>query len=108
MVRKGNRTIIIPSQSYLDYKKEVMPQLRAIKKKQKIKTIADACNIKMVFYRGDRRRCDLSNLQEALLDLLVDAEIIEDDNYNIVSFMDGSTVYYDKENPRTEVEITIL
>lgn len=62
----------------------------------------------MVFYRGDRRRCDLSNLQEALLDLLVDAEIIEDDNWQIVSRMDGSTVYYDKDNPRTEVEITIL
>ena len=53
-----------------------------------------------------RRRVDLTNLQEALCDLLVHYNIIEDDNCKIVTTMDGSYVGYDKENPRTEVEIT--
>jgi hypothetical protein len=32
--------------------------------------------------------------------------VIEDDNSNVVVSVDGSRVLYDKENPRTEVEIT--
>jgi hypothetical protein len=40
-----------------------------------------------------------------LHDILVKAKVLEDDNYKIVIGTDGSRVYYDKENPRTEVEI---
>ena len=49
---------------------------------------------------------DLVNLEEALCDLLVAYGVIEDDNCRIVASMDGSRVSYDKDNPRTEVEIT--
>lgn len=66
------------------------------------------CNVKAVFYRKDRRKVDLANLQEALLDILVKYGLIEDDNYTIVGGMDGSRVYVDKEHPRTEVTITWL
>lgn len=52
-----------------------------------------------------RRRVDLVNLQEALCDILVKYGVLKDDNRNIVATMDGSMVLYDKENPRTEVEI---
>lgn len=52
-----------------------------------------------------RRRVDLCNLHEALCDVLVKYGVLEDDNSNIVVSMDGSRVFYDKENPRTEVEI---
>lgn len=62
-------------------------------------------NIKAVFYMPTRRRVDLVNLQEALLDVLVKYRVIEDDNSKIVYSMNGSYVDYDKENPRTEVEI---
>lgn len=62
-------------------------------------------NVKMVFYMPTRRRVDLVNLQEAALDLLVLAGVLADDNSAIVAAMDGSRVYYDKERPRTEVEI---
>lgn len=36
----------------------------------------------------------------------MEAEILADDNRNIVASVDGSVVLYDKENPRTEVTIT--
>jgi Holliday junction resolvase RusA-like endonuclease len=51
------------------------------------------------------RRVDLVNLQEATLDVLVKYGAIIDDNSLIVASMDGSRVYYDKENPRTEIYI---
>ena len=63
-------------------------------------------NLQAVYYRQDKRRVDLANLHEALLDILVKYNIIEDDNSNIIASMDGSKVQYDKENPRTEIIIT--
>ena len=98
---KTGRPFIMPSQRYKTYEKnaeQYMPQLD--------KPIDYSINLKAVFYMPTRRRVDLTNLQEALCDLLVHYNIIEDDNCKIVTTMDGSYVGYDKENPRTEVEIT--
>ena len=98
--------LLIQSQSFLDYKFNVLPQLQQIKKKNKItEPIGQPVNLKCVYFRGDKRRCDLLNLLNATADLLVEAGILEDDNYNIVISTDGSRVFYDKENPRTEIEI---
>ena len=63
-------------------------------------------NVKCIFYRSTRIRCDLVNLEEAILDVLTRYEIIADDNFNIVATMDGSTVLIDKDNPRIEITIT--
>lgn len=97
---KTGRPFIMPSQRYKTYEKnaeQYMPQLD--------EPIDYSINLKAVFYMPTRRRVDLTNLQEALCDLLVHYNIIEDDNCKIVTTMDGSYVGYDKENPRTEVEI---
>jgi Holliday junction resolvase RusA-like endonuclease len=53
-----------------------------------------------------RRRTDLTNLLEAVDDLLVHAGIIADDHYGIVEAHDGSRCFVDKDNPRTEITIT--
>ena len=53
-----------------------------------------------------RRRVDLTNLLEALDDMLVKAEVIKDDCRDIVAGHDYSRVFYDKENPHIDVEIT--
>ena len=63
-------------------------------------------NVKALYYRGDRRMCDLANLHEALHDLLVHWEILKDDNFKIIAATDGSRWMYDKERPRTEITIT--
>ena len=73
-----------------------------------IKTIKEPVNVQAVFYMPTRRRVDLVNLQEALLDVMVRYCVIADDNSEIVCSMDGSRVEYDKQNPRTEVTITYL
>ena len=52
-----------------------------------------------------RRKCDITNLLQATCDMLVKYGVIEDDNYTIISSVDGTEVFYDKENPRCEIYI---
>lgn len=97
--KKTGKPILLPSPQYIQYQKDAhwfMP---------KMETIEEPVNVKAIFYMPTRRRVDLVNLQEALLDVLVYYEILADDNCQIVYSMDGSYVDYDKDKPRTEVEI---
>lgn len=64
--------------------------------------------VKCVFYMKTRRKVDKSNLEAAVHDILVDCLILTDDNRDIIASTDGSRVYYDKENPRVEIEISPL
>jgi Holliday junction resolvase RusA-like endonuclease len=97
------RPIIMPSKLYKDYEiecKKYVPKIEC--------PINCPINIKCTYYMPTRRKCDLTNLLEATDDMLVHYKIIEDDNYSIIVGHDGSRVYYDKVNPRTEIEITYL
>ena len=69
-------------------------------------TIDYPITLRCIYYMPTRRKVDLCNLLEATCDMLVHHKVISDDNSGIVCSHDGSRVYYDKENPRTEVEIT--
>ena len=70
--------------------------------------ISEPVNVKCIFYREKEIRCDLTNLLEAILDILRVHGIIDDDNRNIVYSVDGSRVLCDRENPRTEITITTV
>lgn len=67
--------------------------------------ISSPVNVKCLFYRDSNRRCDLTNLLEAIDDILVHYGILEDDNFHIIHSHDGSRVYIDKERPRIEIVI---
>ena len=102
--RRNGSLMLIQSQNYIDFASSAKPQLlEQYKDKQ---TIDYAVNVKLIYYRADNRRTDLVNLQNATLDILVDANVLADDNYKIVQSCDGSRVYVDKDNPRTEIYIT--
>lgn len=92
---------IIPSKKYREFEQECLWQITGTYKKK----IDYPVNIKAVFYMESRRRVDLTNLLEALDDMLVKAEVIADDNRDIIASHDGSLVLYDKTSPRIEVEI---
>lgn len=64
-------------------------------------------NIQAIYYRKTKRTVDLTNLNGALHDILTINGVIEDDSYKYVAATDGSRVRFDKENPRTEVIITV-
>ena len=65
-------------------------------------------NIKYLFYMKTKRRVDLSNLIEVDDDILTHYAIIKDDSTQFVGGHDGSRVFYDKDNPRTEIVISKL
>lgn len=62
-------------------------------------------NLKCTFYVTDRRKRDIVNLLNAMQDILVKYNVIADDNYNIVSSIDGSKIIYRKNKPETIIEI---
>lgn len=95
---KGKR-MIIPSKAYRQYEKDTSLFVPKLKINEKV-------NVKAVFYMKTKRKVDLTNLNEALHDMLVHAGCLEDDNCAIIASTDGSRVRYDRENPRTEVTIT--
>lgn len=97
---KGGRPIIIPSAAYKMYEREARAFLTPVEA-----PINYPVNVKCLYYMPTRRRVDLVNLQECTLDVLVKYGVLEDDESKIVVSMDGSRVFYDKKNPRTEVII---
>lgn len=104
IIKAKGRLMVIPSKQYRDYEKacaEFIPQMP-------FHMFDCPVNVECVYYMPTHRRVDLVNLQEATLDVLVKYGILKDDNSNIVASMDGSRVLYDKENPRTEIEILEL
>ena len=99
VVRRGRYTKILPSEAYVEYAERSRPQCPALK-------INEPINIEAHYYRATLRKVDITNLESALLDVLVEAQTIVDDNCKIVVSTDGSRVFKDKDNPRTEVVIT--
>lgn len=63
-----------------------------------------SCKIRMTYYFEDKKRRDTLNYDKMIMDGLVEANIIEDDNYDVVKEITiiGSC---DKDNPRVEIEI---
>lgn len=97
--RKTGKPQYIPSKEFKEYEKEAavfVPRLH----------ISTPVNVQAIYYRASKKRVDLTNLHEALHDLLVDCGCLEDDNANIIIGTDNSRVMIDRKNPRTEVTIT--
>lgn len=100
--RKTGKPFIMPSKKYKEYEKTAAWHLNP----RPASPIDREVNIKCLFYMPTRRRTDLTNLLEAIDDLLVSTRIIKDDHYEIVAAHDGSRCLYDKNNPRTEIIIS--
>lgn len=97
----NGRPMVLPSKPYKEYEKkckEYIPVLRE-------PPINYPINLKVHYYMQTKRKCDITNLLQATCDILVKYAVLEDDNYTIVSSVDGTKVEYDKENPRAEIYI---
>ena len=93
--------MLIQSKEYKQYEHDVGFFLKKIPQ-----PIDKPVNVKCIFYRKNAIRCDQSNLIAAIDDILVKYGILADDNFKVIAGHDGSRVYIDKDNPRTEIEIT--
>lgn len=97
--KKGTR-FVAPSVEYERYERDA---LRLLPKAAQ--PISTTVNVKLIFFMSNRRRVDLVNLIEAANDILVRRGILLDDHSGIIVSHDGSRVLYDRERPRTEIEI---
>ena len=97
--RKTGKRFIHPSERYTQYEKDFMLLCPPIP------CIDYPVNIKALYYMPTKRKVDLINLHSALHDCLVKKGVLLDDNCSIIVSTDGSRVFYDKVNPRTEVYI---
>lgn len=101
LVNRGTgKPFVMPSKKYKEYETAAMYFIPRQKS-----AIDYPVNVKCLFYMETRRKCDLTNMLEAVDDIMVKAGLLEDDNYTVIESHDGSRVLYDKKNPRTEVYI---
>ena len=101
--QKTGKHFIYPSKQYKEF--EQMAGWAFSGKDTELK-IDYPVNVACHYYMKTRRKVDLVNLLEATNDVLVKYGILEDDNCKIVVSHDGSRIFYDKENPRTEIIIS--
>jgi len=104
IVKHGNKSSLMQGEAYLQYEQDCLRQITC---KHKL-AINSPINIKAIYYRKNAISCDLTNLLSATHDILTKAGVIADDNFKIVKSVDGSRVEIDRENPRTEIEITLI
>lgn len=94
---RGNRPCLFPSKNYTAWHKDALLQLLG---KQKI----ESKELTITFYVDSIRKYDLSNKTESIMDTLVDAGLLIDDNYLEVPILHLKHGGIDKLNPRCEIE----
>jgi hypothetical protein len=94
---RGNRPCMFPSKNYTEWHKQALAQIVG---KGKI----NSNNLQITFYSGDNRKFDLTNKAESIMDTLVDAGLLEDDNYSIIGDLHLLFGGVDKDNPRCEID----
>lgn len=100
-IKRGNHIFMVPSEAHEAWHTEQMLQLRGIQ----TTPLSKITCISIEFYPPDKRAGDLSNKAESIMDLLVDAGIIEDDNWFVVPTLILSLGRVDKKTPRAEILI---
>jgi len=98
--QRTRKPFVAQSELYKQFEKDCgyfMPKLK--------EPINKPVNLKCTFIVPDRKKRDLTNLENAIADILVKYQILEDDNYNIVAGWDGSRIVYQKGVAKTIIEI---
>ncbi|RTL11274.1 MAG: hypothetical protein EKK54_08070 [Neisseriaceae bacterium] len=102
IVMRNGKPRIIPSKQYLQYEKDAGWYLNGKK------APAGVLNIQAEYYMAKNCRVDITNLHNALHDLLVKYGVIVDDSFKFIGGTDGSRVRVDPKYPRTEITITVM
>ena len=97
---KTKRPFISQSRIYKEFEQECGYYLNKYKL-----NIDYPVNIKCTFIVPDKRKRDLTNLENAIADILVKYNVLKDDNYNIIQSWDGSRITYEKGKEEIIIEI---
>ena len=105
--KKNSRIVLpngrnIPSKRYQEWHESALLQVRAMTINHN--TISHPVMISLSFFHGDLKKRDSDNGTSSILDTLVDAGVLQDDNWEIVRVY---TVYnhYDKGHAMCEIDI---
>lgn len=89
----------MPSENHEEWHRQAIKQLYGIK------PIENITSVVLTFYPSSKRKGDLSNKAESIMDLLVDGGVLEDDNWFVVKHLILLFGAVDPKNPRVEIDI---
>ena len=98
---KNNKLFKTPSSAYRSWHKESCKQLSILKGC----TVESPSHVEITIFAPDKRKSDLTNKAESIMDLLVDNGIMKDDNWFVVPKINLVFGGVDKFNPRAEITI---
>lgn len=101
IVCRGNRPLLLPSESYVKWHAEAMGELKPQIKGEKI---IKCEKIKIEFWHKYQRKWDLDNKASTIFDALVDVGILEDDNWSVVPHLE--LIYVQAKVNKTLIFIT--
>ncbi len=92
--------MIIPSAAYTKWHVEASTQID-----RQFFAVGNVQEVQLEFWLPDKRRTDLTNKAESVMDLLVDTGVIEDDNWQVIPriLLHGAGI--DRKNPRVHILI---
>lgn len=100
---RGGKMFKFPNSRYQSWHKDAIKTL-----KTPHKCFDKVSLVHLTIYGDTKRKFDLSNKAESIMDLLVDVGYLKDDNYEVVPKLILEYGGQDKENPRCEIEIQML
>ena len=102
---RGGRRYLVPSNNHKAWHTEQMLELWKMNKKAKLPHITEKAFFTLTFFAGDKRRADLTNKAESVMDLLKDYGVIEDDNWFVCGSVRLEFGGVDKGKPRVCIDI---
>lgn len=99
----GRRPVSLPGKTYKNWHKSMEGVSKFFTKPKE--AIDYPISAEITIYPRTKRRFDISNKIESIMDFLVDIEVLKDDNFNIVKSITGHFGGIDIENPRAVVII---
>lgn len=96
--RRTKKPMLISSENYKQWENAATKQMGIEADIDDIGVISYPVKVSIQFDPKDKRRRDLSNMAEGVLDCLVDAKVLADDNYNIVRILELYKTDYETDN----------
>lgn len=103
LVYAGHRPVLISSKAYMAWHTLACHEVKLQMPRNLLLSGPNQADI--TIFAATRRKEDLTNKAESVMDLLVDMGVIADDNWNEIPRVYLSYGGYDKSNPRAEIEI---
>lgn len=99
----NGRIMSFPGSKYRQWHRDASKLLMAFKKN--FLPLEEVVRIELEFYPQTKRRGDLTNKAESIMDLLVDNGFLKDDTWFVVPEITLKFGGVDPENPRVEIKI---